>query len=462
MSQSNDKNNQNASLQPVDAIDVSSETDLLKRIGQMVIEGALKKGASQVEVGVSKDIGLSVEVRNQDVDTIEYNRDNNFGLTVYFGQKKGTANTSDLSEKSLYEALDAACSIAKYTQDDPCSGLADKALMARHPVDLKLDMPMGCTAESAKELALTCEQAGLAVSNKISQSEGATFSSHRNIRYYANSHQFSAAIASTRHSLSCSLIAENNQGMQRDYWYSISRDPNLLESSNQVGEKAADRVLRRLNQKKIATQKAPVLMVPEVARGLIANFCSGIQGSALYRKSSFLLNSLNQSIFPDFVNFEETPLLIGGLASTWFDSEGVATRAQKIVENGIVKTYLLNSYSARRLGMETTGHAGGVHNLQVSAMPLGFDDLVKKMQKGFVVTDLMGQGVNLVTGDYSRGAAGFWVENGEIQHFVDEVTIAGNLKDMFANLVAIGNDFDTRSSTLTGSWLLEEMTIAGN
>jgi len=449
-------------IQAADSMDVNAEVEKLQTIGQELIKRALAKGASQVEVGVSKDLGLSVQVRNQDIETLEYNRDNSFGLTVYFGHKKGIATTSDLSTNALNDTVDAACNIAKYTQEDPCSGLAEKSLMATNPVDLEMDHPMGITADVAKELALTCEQAGLDASQKVTQSEGASFSSHRNIRYLANSHGFSAAAPSTRHSLSCVLIAENEKGMQRDYWYSIARDAKLLESAQSIGVKAAEKVIAKLNGRQITTQKVPVLMMPDIARGLIGNLCSGIRGASLYRQSSFLLNSLNKKLFPDFVQFKERPLIKGGLASSWFDNEGLATKEQNIVENGVLKTYLLDSYSARRLNMKATGHSGGVHNLHVLPMAFGFDDLVKKMNKGLIVTDVMGHGVNLVTGDYSRGASGFWVENGEIQYFVEEITIAGNLTDMFANLVAIGNDLDHRSSTLTGSWLLEEMTIAGN
>ena len=455
-------NKETKDIDAADSLDVNAEIERLQTIGQDLIKRAMAKGASQVEVGVSKDLGLSVQVRNQDIETLEYNRDNSFGLTVYFGHKKGIATTSDLSANALNDAVDAACNIAKYTQEDPCSGLAEKSLMAANPVDLDLDHPMGITADVAKELAMACEQAGLDASNKVTQSEGSSFSSHRNIRYLANSHGFSAASPSTRHSLSCVLIAENEKGMQRDYWYSIARDSKLLETPQHVGQKAANKVIVRLNGRQLSTQKVPVLLIPEIARGLMGNLCSAVSGSSLYRQSSFLLDSLGKQIFPDFVEFSEKPLIKGGLGSSWFDNEGLATKEQLIIENGRLNTYLLNSYSARRLNMKPTGHSGGVHNLQANASSLNFDALVKKMNTGLIVTDVMGHGVNLVTGDYSRGASGFWVENGEIQYFVEEITIASNLNDMFANLVAIGNDLDARSSTITGSWLLEEMTIAGN
>ena len=447
---------------PADELDVAQETQKLDEIGERLIQLALKKGASQVEVGVSKDIGLSVQVRNQQVETLEYNRDNSFGLTVYFGHQKGIATTSDLTLSALEETVSAACNIAKYTQPDACSGLADKSLMATNAVDLGLDCPMNVTAEQAMELAMQCELAGKKYSDKVLQSEGATFNSHRNIRYLANSHGFSAAIPSTRHSLSCVLIAEDNLGMQRDYWYTIGRDFADLEPASSVGENAAQKVIKRLGAKKINTQKAPVLFVPDVARGLINSFCAAIKGASLYRQSSFLLDAIDTQVFPNFITMKEDPLLYKGLASSWFDNEGVATRAQDIVKDGILTTYLLNSYSARRLKLQPTGHAGGLHNLEVSHGGSDFESLVKKMNKGLIVTEVMGQGVNLINGDYSRGASGFWVENGQIQHFVQEITIAGNLKSMFSNLVEVGNDRDNRSSFLTGSWLLEEMMIAGN
>ncbi len=443
-----------------DEMNISLETQRLQEVGQGLIKQALSKGASQVEVGVAKDLGLSVQVRNQDIETLEYNRDNSFGLTVYFGHKKGIATTSDLSPAALAETVEAACNIARHTEADDCSGLADASLMATQPIDLKLDCPMGVTAEKAQKIALECEAAGLE-NEKISQSEGASFSSHRGIRYYANSHGFSAATPSSRHSLSCVLIAQDEKGMQRDYWYSLARDANLLETPGFIGHKAAKRVLDRLGSRKVATQKSPVIMAPEIARGLVGNLCSAIRGSNIYRESSFLLDSLHKTIFPEFFQINESPFIEGGLASAWYDSEGVATREQQIIENGCLNTFLLNSYSARRLKTNPTGHAGGTHNLIVKNSGVELDALIKQMHRGLVVTETMGHGVNLVTGDYSRGASGFWVENGEIQHFVEEITIAGNLKDMFNGVVAIASDIDERSSTLTGSWLLSEMTIAG-
>ncbi len=444
-----------------DQLDIKKEVNFFEETCDELLDYAKKKGASQVEIGVSKDIGLSVSVRNREIETLEYNRDNGFGITIYLGKQKGISTTSDLSTKALHEAVDAALNIAKYTQADPCSGLADAELMATEPMDLELDHPMGIDAETAKQFALECEGYGLDYSDKISNSEGASFSSHRNIRFYVNSHGFKAATPSTRHSLSCVLLAEDELGKQRDQWYTISRDAKGLDTGKLVGEKAAEKTIARLNARQIKTQKANILFTPEMARSLIGNFKSAISGTNIYRKSSFLLDCLNRKIFPDFVSMQEKPFIKNGLASAWYDNEGLATKEQSIVQDGVVNTFLLNSYSARKLNMQPTSHCGGVHNLHVSDNGLNFDQMVKKMDKGLIVTEMMGQGVNMITGDYSRGASGFWVENGEIQFFVQEITIAGNLTEMFANVIAIGNDHDHRSSLLTGSWLLPEMMIAG-
>jgi PmbA protein len=445
-----------------DQMDIKKEVDFFEQTCDDLVDYAKKNGASQVEIGVSKDIGLSVSVRNREIETLEYNRDNSFGVTVYLGKHKGIATTSDLSIKALHGAVDAALNIAKHTQADPCSGLADAELMATNPIDLELDHPMGIDAETAKQFALECEAYGLDFSNKISNSEGASFSSHRNIRFHTNSHGFKAATPSTRHSLSCVLLAEDSLGKQRDHWYTISRDADGLEMGQTVGEKAAEKTIARLNARQIKTQKAKVLFIPEMAGSLIGNFKAAISGTNIYRKSSFLLDCLDSKIFPDFVSMQEKPFIKKGLASAWYDNEGLATKEQAIVQDGIVNTFLLNSYSARKLNMQPTSHCGGVHNLHVSNTGLNFEQMIKQMNNGLIVTEMMGQGVNMNTGDYSRGASGFWVENGEIQFFVQEITIAGNLKEMFANIIAIGNDYDHRSSLLTGSWLLPEMMIAGS
>jgi len=448
-------------LKSADELDIAKEVDFFETTSAELLKYAQSKGATESEIGVSKDIGLSVSVRNQEIETLEYNRDNSFGITVYLGKQKGVASTSDLSTSALYQTVDAALNIAKYTQADEYSGLADSELMAKSSIDLGLDCPMGIDAEKAKEIALECESHGLDFSSKITNSEGASFNSHRNIRFYTNSHGFKAATPSTRHSLSCVLLGQDPQGMQRDHWYTLSRDSNDLQTAQQVGEKAAQRTLSRLNARQLKTQKAKILLTPEMSRSLIGNLRSAISGTNIYRKSSFLIDSLDTQIFPEFITMKEKPFIQKGLASAWHDNEGLATKEQAIIENGNLNTFLLNSYSARKLDSKPTGHSGGIHNLHVSGMDLNFEQLVKQMDKGLVVTEMMGQGVNMITGDYSRGASGFWVENGEIQFFAQEITIAGNLKDMFANVIVVGNDYDYRSSTVTGSWLLSEMVIAG-
>ncbi len=453
---------QNLTLSSADDLNVEAEIEFFQSTSESLIQYAKNKGASEIEIGVSKDVGLSVSVRNAEIETLEYNRDNSFGITVYLGKQKGVATTSDLSQQSLHSAVDAALNIAKYTQADECAGLADASLMATQPVDLDLDHPMGVDAEYAKNVALECEKYGLQFSPQISNSEGATFNSHRNIRFYGNSHGFAAATPSSRHSLSCVLLAEDRLGKQRDHWYSIAREGGGLESAQSVGEMAAQRTIRRLGGRQLKTQKASVLFVPELARSLIGHLKSAITGANIYRKSSFLLDKVGESIFPNFVTMVEQPFIPRGLASAWHDGEGVATREQAIIDAGQLSTYLINSYSGRKLNLAPTGHAGGIHNLAVTTGSLGFEQLVKEMGTGLVVTEMMGHGINMITGDYSRGASGFWVENGEIQYFVQEITIAGNLNAMFANLRAIGNDIDHRSSIKTGSWLIDEMTIAGN
>lgn len=445
-----------------DELSLKPQIQFFEETTDWLIDYALSKGASQVEIGATKSTGLSVSVRHQEIETLEYNRDNGLGITLYRGKQKGVATTSDLSRAELKKSIDAALNIAKYTQADECSGLADKELMAAEPKELDLDYPMRLDVEALTAIAQQCEQSGLDYDKAINNSDSSSFNSHRNLRYYANSHGFSAAVASTRHSLSCVLLAQSEANKQRDHWYSISRDPDELESAKLVGEKAASRTIARLNTRTIKTQKAKVMFQADVAKSLLGHFISAISGTSLYRKSSFLLDSLDNQIFPDFVTMQEKPWLKKGFASSWFDNEGIATREQNLVENGILKSYLLGSYSARKLGLMPTGHGGGVHNLFLNHQGLNFEQMLATMDRGLLVTELMGQGVNMITGDYSRGASGFWVEQGKIQHFVQEITIAGNLKEMYANLIAIGNDCDHRSSLSTGSWLLDEMTIAAD
>jgi PmbA protein len=380
---------------------------------------------------------------------------------VYFGQRKGSASSTDLSPESIKETVSAACSIARYTSADDYAGLPDPELLATEFPDLDVYHPWAISADEAIALAIECENAARFYHSDISNSEGATVNSHQGISVLGNSLGFLQARQATRHSLSCSVLAQHDDSMQRDYWYSVARNALGLESAVDVGIKAAQRTLRRLDARSLSTRSCPVLFCAEMASGLLSSLIGAISGGSLYRKSSFLLDALDTQIFPDFVHIYEQPHLLGGLGSAVFDAEGVATQSRDIVRDGILRGYVLSTYSARKLGMRSTGNAGGVHNLTITPSELDFSALLKQMDTGLLVTELMGQGVNRVTGDYSRGAAGFWVENGEIQYPVEEITIAGNLKTMFRNMVATANDVDYRGNIRTGSILLEQMSIAG-
>ena len=433
----------------------------LASLVEQVLDEAKRLGASGAEAGVSLEAGLSVTVRLGEVETLEYHRDRGVGVTVYFGRRKGSASSSDFAPQALRETVRAACDIARYTSEDDCAGLADAALMAREIPDLDLCHPWDIDAARGIDLARRCETAARDTDARITNSEGATVSSHQGLRVYGNSHGFLAGYPSTRHSLSCSVIAGRDEQMQRDYWYSVARRHEELENAEHIGRTAAERTLHRLGGRKLSTRQVPVVFAADIATGLFRSLVSAVRGSSLYRKSSFLLGHLGKQIFPDYVHIHEQPHLRGALGSAPFDSEGVATRTRDLVSGGVLQGYVLDSYSARKLGMQTTGNAGGVHNLTVDAGALDLHALLREMGTGLLVTELMGQGVNMVTGDYSRGAAGFWVENGAIQYPVEEITIAGNLKDMFKSIVAIGNDVELRGNYRTGSVLIERMTIAG-
>ncbi len=441
--------------------DIAERQDHLQQLVEELLSEAKKQGASSAEAAVSSDAGLSVNVRMGDVETIEHTRDNGLGISVYFGQRKGSASTSDLSPQAIIDTVKAACSIARYTSEDDCSGLADAELMATAIPDLDLYHPWDLEVDTAIELGKECEAAALNYAPQINNSDGASVNSHSGLHVYGNSHGFIGGYPSSRHSLSCSVLAEDEQGMQRDYWYTSGRSASDLQAADEVGRKAGERTLARLGARKLSTREAPVIFQAEMAVGLLRSLTGAINGSALYRQSSFLLDHLGKQIFPEFVRIHENPLLPRGLASAPFDSEGVTTKARDFVSQGVLQSYILNSYSARKLGMQTTGNAGGVRNLAIEQGELDLPGLLKKMDKGLLVTELMGHGTNMVTGDYSRGAAGFWVENGEIQYPVQEITVAGNLKQMFMQLLAVGNDIDPRTSVRTGSWLIESMTIAG-
>lgn len=433
----------------------------LRQLSADVLQLAQAAGASAAETEVSLGVGQNVSVRLGEVETIEYNRDKGISVTVYFGQRRGHASTSDLSPQALRDTVSAACSIARHTAHDEFCGLADPALLACDIPDLDLYHPWDVSVEQALALAKTCEAAAMAVDARINNSEGASVSTYEGMFAYANSSGFNAGYPSSRHSLSCSVIAEDGDSMQRDYWYSSARAPSDLEAAEAVGHRAGERTVRRLGGRQVKTTQVPVLFEASVASGLLSHFVSAISGGSLYRKSSFLLDSLGKQIFAPHVQISERPHLPRGQASAPFDNEGVATRERELVADGVLHGYMLASYSARKLGLTSTGNAGGNHNLILHSGSLDFDGLLKSMHTGLLVTELLGQGVNLVTGDYSRGAAGFWVENGEIQYPVEELTIAGNLADMFRQIVEVGSDVLVQGSRQTGSILLERMTVAG-
>jgi PmbA protein len=436
--------------------------DLLALV-ELALEEARALGATQAEAGISMDVGLSVSARLGEVETIEYQRDRGMGVTVYFGTRKGSASTADLGANALRETVRKACTIARYTSEDPCAGLPDPEDLAREIPALDLSHPWDVAPEAARDMAIACEAAAMAVDpQRITNSEGASVSTHRGTRAYGNSLGFLAAYPGTVHSISCSVLSAEGEQMERDYWYSTTRDWRELESAEHVGRVAGERAVRRLGARKLPTQKAPVLYVPEVARGLVSHFIGAIRGGSQYRRASFLLDAAGQQVFPEWFAISERPHLRKALASAPFDQEGVATRDRELVEGGMLLGYVLGTYSARKLGLRTTGNAGGTHNLFVAGRGRSFDEMLRLMDRGLLVTELMGQGVNGVTGDYSRGAGGFWVEGGQIQYPVHEVTIAGNLKDLYRRIVDVGADVDVRGGIRTGSILVEEMTIAGD
>ena len=454
MSSSNLSSKKSDSLNPFDS-------ENLKSVVNDLLQEAKSQGASAAEAGLSVESGLSVTVRMGDVETIEHNRDKALGITVYFGNRKGSASTSDFSLKAIKETVKAASDIARYTEDDPYAGLPDKNLMAKDIEDLDLYHPWEISAEEAIEIAKESEDVARAEDKRIINSEGGSVSSHAGIRIYGNSHGFINGYNTSRHSVSCTVIAEQDDAMQRDYWYSVNRDASKLESAADIGKLAALRTVGRLGAKHMKTGQVPVIFKAEVARGLLSHFLSGIRGGAQYRKASFLLDHLGKQIFPKNIRLDERPHLKGALGSAPYDNEGVITQPRDLIVDGILQSYVLDSYAARRLDMQTTGNAGGVHNLFINHDDVSLDAMIKEMGKGLLITEVMGQGVNTVTGDYSRGASGFWIENGEIQYPVEEFTIASRLQDMFMGLQQVGNDLDPRGGIITGSWLIDNMTVAG-
>ena len=444
----------------------SYSLEQLQEMSARVLRLGKAAGASAAETDISLGIGQNVSVRMGETETIEYNRDKGASVTVYFGQRRGHASTSDLSDQALADTVAAACNIARYTAQDPFCGLADAELMATEFPDLDLYHAWDISVEEAIELAKRCEAAARAVDTRISNSEGASVSNSESLSVYANSHGFCAGYPTSRHGISASVIAEQGDSMQRDYWYTTARAPADLETPEHVGRLAGQRTVRLLGCRKLKTAHVPVLFEAPLAGGLISSLISAVSGGNLYRKSSFLLDSLGKPVIASIVDIEEQPHLPKGLASSAFDAEGVATRPRMLVEQGVLQGYLLSSYSARKLGMTSTGNAGGNHNLLVrhaggAGQQQSFEQLLQTMGTGLLVTELLGHGLNMVTGDYSRGAAGFWVENGVIAYPVEEITIAGNLKDMLMQIVALGSDVLVQSSRQVGSVLIERMTVAG-
>jgi len=437
------------------------QSERLEEIVSMVLAYAKGRGIDQAEVAASHDIGLSVTARLGDVENLEYTNDRGVGITVYQGRKKGNASTSDFSPAALREAVDKAASFAKFTAPDQYAGLADPELMASDPPDLDLAHDWSIGSEQALRLAIECEDAARSYDERICNSEGATVGTNRGVRAYGNSHGFLASYPKTSHSISCVVVGEQDGDMERDYWYTAARDPDLLLSPAEVGRLAAKRTVERLGGRKIRTGNAPVLLAPEIARGFIGHAIGAIAGGAQYRRSSFLLDAAGEQIFPQFVQIQERPHIPGAMASAPYDAEGVATKNRELVVDGVLQGYVLSSYSARRLGLQSTGNAGGAHNLLLPGNAPDLEAIMKEMGSGLLVYELIGQGVNAVTGDYSRGAVGYWVEHGEIAYPVHEVTIAGNLRQLYRQIVAIGNDQDLRGGIRCGSILVENMRIAG-
>lgn len=436
-------------------------TDDLQSVANLILSEANKRGANQAEVSIAANKGFTVTARDADVETIEYHQDKSIDVVVYFGNRLGAASLSDVRPEAITAAVEAACHIAKFTGEDPASGLADKSELGFDYPQLPTFYPWDISVEKATELACLCEREALQYDKRIMSAEACDVTTMQAHTVYANSLGFMGTCSFTNHEISCVLVAKAGDDMQRDYSYTVAVDPSHLESATHVAKIAAERTVRRLGARRLPTMKAPVIFAAETARGLIGHFSSAMQGGHIYRKSSFLVDQLGKKIFPDFINIYEQPHLLYGLGSAAFDDDGVLTRPNVFIDNGELTQYCLGVYSARKLGMKTTGNSGGTHNLTVKHGNKDLPTLLKTMGRGLLVTELMGQGVNLVTGDYSRGAGGYWVENGEIQFPVHEITIAGKLQDIYARIVEVGADVDMRGNILTGSILIEEMMIAG-
>lgn len=446
----------------MEAIDMAGlERELRELVGH-ILEEAKRQGATAAEVSVTDDAGLAVKVRNRDLETVEFTHDRGFGITVFDGQRKGSASTSDASDDAVRGTVRAALNIARFTEEDPCNGLADAELMARDLPELDLYHPWPLDVADAERQALETEAAAFGHDARITNSEGAEVTSHRTCSVYGNSHDFIEALQGTRHSVALSVIAQEGERMQSDYWYTTDRVAGALDDHEAVGRRAAERAVARLGVRPVTTGQYPVLFDPQMASGLIGHLIGAISGGALYRKASWLLDSLGEQVMPSSMSLAENPHLPRGIASTPFDGDGVATKPKAFVEDGVIASYVLGNYAAKRLEMVTTGNAGGVFNLEVQSERRPARDLMREMGTGLMVTHLMGQGVNRVTGDYSRGASGIWIENGEPTHAVDEVTIAANLRDVFHNILAAGTDIDRRGTIHVGSLLVDGMTVAAS
>ncbi len=437
------------------------QKNALSQLAQLALDEAKSLGATETELALSVDQGLSVSARNGEVETVEHQRDKGLGITVYIGKKKASTSTTDFSEAAIKTAVSAAIDLAKYTAEDEASGLADADQMIQHIPDLDLYHPWEINVDQAIEMAARCEQAARDADSRITNTDGASLNWHEGVSVYANSHGLIAGIAGSRHSLSCGVVASDNKGMQRDFWYTSSRDASELESPEAVGQKASQRTVKKLSPRKLSTGNYPVLFSPEMSRGLIQHLISAISGSALYRRSTFLLDKKGHQLFPDFIELEELPLLKKTMGSSAFDGDGLARSNKTIVKDGVLLDYVLSTYSARRLGLKSTANAGGVRNLSLKPGELDFQGLLSALDTGLLVTEMMGHGAKITTGDYSRGASGFWVEKGVIQFPVEEITIAGNLTEMYQGIIAVGNDVDYRGNVRTGSVLINSMMVAG-
>lgn len=429
---------------------------------ERAIDNAKSRGVTAAEAGLSTGGGLSVTVRNGELEAIEHNQDKSLSLSAYRGRSKGTATTTDFSPTSIEETVAAAVRIAQHAEEDPYAGLVDAKYLAREIPDLDLDHPWDLEPEDAIELAKRCDAAARDHDPQVDQTDDVSVNHHRGLRGYASTDGFAEAYVGSRHSLSCVVVGKREDAMQRGYWYTIARDANSLEAPEGVGIRAAKRTVEKLGARKVSTEKVPVIFEAPIASSLINHLVSAVSGGNLYRKASFLVDCAGKKIFPDHISISERPHLPKGLGSSPFDAEGARTSDRNLVEDGVLTGYVLGSYSARRLELPPTGNAGGVHNLAVTHQRSSFAELVSEMGRGLIVTDLMGFGVNIVTGDYSRGASGFWVENGEIAYPVEEITIAGNLAEMFKHIVKCAGDIDVRGNIRTGSLLLESLTVAGS